>query len=115
MDHVEGHRPVQGRRWIVGLVTVRIRAIAVADRVVYNSYAIDTDHPSRPTLELDARVQDSDVDGPLLVPVPEWAIWVGVDTAKAVLPELRRRGRIVDHLGVAHLAFPTWTTHTTAN
>jgi hypothetical protein len=91
---------------------VRIRAVAVADRVVYNSYPVDFDHPSRPTLELDARVQDSDIDGPLLVPVPEWAVWVGAATAKAVIGELRRRGRIVDHLGVAHLSFPTWTNHT---
>jgi hypothetical protein len=89
---------------------MRIRAVAVVDRVVYNSYPLDTEVPSKPVLELDARCQDDDLSGPLLVPVPEWAVWVGADIARAVLPELRRRGRVVDHLGVAHLAFPTWTT-----
>jgi hypothetical protein len=31
------------------------------------------------------------------------------DVARGCLRELAARGRIVDHMGVDHIAFPTWT------
>ncbi len=33
----------------------------------------------------------------------------GSATANACLDELRAKGRLVEHLGVPHLRFPTWT------
>jgi hypothetical protein len=33
----------------------------------------------------------------------------GTDAAARCLPELKRRGRIVQWMGVAHVSFPTWT------
>jgi hypothetical protein len=65
-----------------------------------------------PTLEVDARTQEGDLDaGPLLVTVADWARMVGdADAAKACLPELRRKGRLEERMGVLHVTFPTWTT-----
>jgi hypothetical protein len=37
---------------------------------------------------------------------------VGIEAAARCLRDLERKGRIVEHLGVQHLAFPTWTTIT---
>jgi len=31
------------------------------------------------------------------------------DQARRCLADLAARGRLVDHLGVDHIAFPTWT------
>ena len=33
----------------------------------------------------------------------------GAATAAACLDELRAKGRLVEHLGVPHISFPTWT------
>jgi hypothetical protein len=33
----------------------------------------------------------------------------GIEIARPCIDELRAQGRIVDHLGVAHIAFPFWT------
>jgi hypothetical protein len=89
---------------------VRIRALSVFEGVVYHCYAADTSHPCRPTLEVDAITREGDLDsGPLLVSAADYLRMVGPDAAAACLDELRRRGRLVDHQGVTHLRFPTWT------
>ena len=91
---------------------MKIRALSVFEGVVYHCYATDLANPCRPTLEVDARTQDGDLDqGPLLVTVADYARMVGNEHAARCLPELKRRGRIVDWMGVAHVAFPTWTCH----
>ena len=89
---------------------MRIRALSVFEGVVYHCHAVDTAHPCRPTLEVDAVARTGDLDaGPLLVTLADWARMAGTDVVKRCLPELRRKRRIVEHLGVAHLSFPTWT------
>jgi hypothetical protein len=93
------------------LHTVKIRALSVFEGVVYHCHAVDVSHPCRPTLEVDALTREGDLDqGPLLVTVADYARMVGDDHARICLPELRRRGRLVEHLGVLHVSFPTWTT-----
>ena len=94
---------------------MKIRALSVFEGVVYHCYAIDTTNPCRPTLEVDARTQDGDLDaGPLLVTVADYARMAGNDAAARCLPELQRKGRIVEWMGVAHVSFPTWTSHSPA-
>jgi hypothetical protein len=88
---------------------VRILAIAVFERVVYNCVVTDPSRPGRPVLEVDAVLRDGDADGPLLLPVPQYMALVGgPDTAEPYLRELHGQGRLVRHQDVAHLAFPTW-------
>ena len=60
----------------------------------------------RPTV-----LREGDADGgPLLLSVPEYAVMAGgADVVRPCLERFRADGRIVDHLGVAHLAFPLWT------
>ncbi|MGI8755448.1 MAG: hypothetical protein ACR2MB_06220 [Acidimicrobiales bacterium] len=88
-----------------------VRALSVFEGVVYHSSLIDPDHPCRPILELEAVVRPGDVDdGPILFPLAEYVVMAGgPDRVRHCLDDLRARGRIVDHLGVAHLAFPFWT------
>jgi hypothetical protein len=91
--------------------TMRIRALSVFEGVVYHCWPVDRSNPGHPTLEVDAVLRPGDADGgPLLVSVHDYAAMVGdaVQT-RHCLDRLRRQGRIVDHLGVAHLAFPMWT------
>ena len=90
---------------------MRIRALSVFEGVVYHCYAVDANHPSRPTLEVDALTRAGDLDqGPLLITIDDWARMVGdVDRAKACVAELQARGRLVEHQGVLHVTFPTWT------
>lgn len=88
---------------------MRIRALSVFERVVYHCYATDTQHPCRPILEVEARTQPGDLDaGPLLVPVADYLRMAGV-AGRECLPELERRGRLVEHQAVTHIAFPTWS------
>ena len=95
-------------RGILGMM--KIRALSVFEGVVYHCYAVDTSNPCRPTLEVDAVTREGDLDaGPLLVSAAEYFRMVGAEAAEACLDELRRRGRLVQHQGVAHLRFPTWT------
>ena len=91
---------------------MKIRALSVFEGIVYHCTALDTSNPCRPTLEVDARTQEGDLDiGPLLVTVADWARMVGDEaTAKACLPELKRRHRLEERMGVLHVTFPTWTT-----
>jgi hypothetical protein len=92
---------------------VRIRALSVFEGVVYHCWCIDRTNPCRPTLEVDALLREGDADasaGPLLLTVSDYAAMVG-DRAQALacLDELRAQERIVERLGVAHIAFPMWT------
>ncbi len=89
---------------------MRIRALSVFEGVVYHSHAVDLSHPCRPTLEVDAVVRAGDVDdGPLHLPLAEYLVMTGAVAGRPCLDELRRRGRVVDILGVPHLRFTTWT------
>ena len=91
---------------------MRIRALSVFEGVVYHGVCIDASQPCRPTLEVDAllRLGDADAEGLPLFSAAEYAVMVGdPDEAWRCLAELRAKGRLVDHLGVAHIAFLTWT------
>jgi hypothetical protein len=90
---------------------MRIRALSVFEGIVYHCWPVDRSHPCKPTLEVEAVLRDGDADaGPLLVAVPDYIAMVGdLATARPCLEELAERGRIVDHLGVAHIAFPLWS------
>ncbi|MEZ5142438.1 MAG: hypothetical protein R2726_07950 [Acidimicrobiales bacterium] len=92
---------------------MRIRALSVFEGVVYHCWPIDRSNPCRPTLEVDALLRAGDADaeaGPLLVTVADYAAMVGDPrVARGCVDELRRKGRIVDFLGVEHVSFPTWT------
>jgi hypothetical protein len=86
--------------------------LSVFEGVVYHCHAVDTANPCRPTLEVDALTREGDLDaGPLLVTVADYARMVGGDDAVAAcLSELKRKGRLVEWMGVLHVSFPTWTT-----
>jgi hypothetical protein len=89
---------------------VRIRALSVFEGVVYHCHPIDLSNPCRPTLEVDALTREGDLDaGPLLVTVADYSRMIGPEHTRRCVEELRRKGRIVDHLGVPHVAFPTFT------
>lgn len=92
---------------------MRIRAISVFEGVVYHCWPVDLTNPGRPTLEVEAILRPGDADataGPLLLPVADYIMMLGgVEQARPYLRELAAKGRIVDHLGVDHLRFPTWT------
>ena len=90
---------------------MRIRALSVFEGIVYHCAVVDQANPCRPTLEVEAVLRPGDADdGPLLLSVPDYvALAGGPEVAGPCLRELAARGRIVDHLGVAHVAFPFWT------
>lgn len=89
---------------------MRIRALSVFEGVVYHCYAVDTQHPCRPVLEVEAILREGDADaGPLLLTVADNARMAGPEAAGHCLPELARQGRIVDWMGVAHVQFTMWT------
>lgn len=79
------------------------------ERVIYNCFVIESRHPERPLLEMDALLREGDADGPVLLPVPQFMALVGgADAAEAALRKLSAQGRIVRHQDVAHVSFPTW-------
>lgn len=88
-----------------------IRALSVFEGIIYHCALVDAANPCRPTLEVEAVVRPGDVDvGPLLLPFAEYATMAGgPERVRPCVEQLRRQGRIVDHLGVAHVAFPFWT------
>lgn len=90
---------------------MRIRALSVFERVVYHCWPVDTAHPCRPTLEVEAVLRAGDADdGPLLLTVADYVAMVGgLQVARPCLEQLAERGRIVTHLEVDHIEFPFWT------
>src|SRR5688500_9394369 len=57
---------------------VRIRALSVFEGIVYHCVCVDAARPCKPTLEVDARTMEGDLDaGPLLVTVADYARMVG--------------------------------------
>lgn len=90
---------------------MRIRVLSVFEGVVYHCWPADQSNPERPTLEVEAILRDGDADsGPLLLPVADYIVMAGgLDIARPGLDAMRAKGRLVDHLGVSHIAFPTWT------
>jgi hypothetical protein len=92
---------------------MRIRALSVFEGVVYHCWAADTTNPCTPTLEVEAILRPGDADadaGALLLPVADYLTMVGdLAVARPCLAELKAKGRISQHLGVDHLAFPLWT------
>ena len=91
---------------------MKIRALSIFEGVVYHCWCVDPTHPCRPTLEVEAILRPGDADadaGPLLLSVADYMAMIDHDTARACLDELRRKGRVVERQGVAHLTFPTWT------
>jgi hypothetical protein len=89
---------------------VRIRALSVFEGVVYHCHAIDGSNPCRPVLEVDARTGPGDLDaGPLLVTFADYARMAGGPAAvRPCVDKLRAGGRLVEWMGVLHVAFPTW-------
>ena len=91
---------------------MRIRALSVFEGIVYHCICVDPSRPCRPTLEVDARTQEGDLDaGPLMVTVADYAVMVG-DRVQLdqCLAQLRQQRRLKEHMGVLHVVFPTWTT-----
>ncbi|MDZ7675531.1 MAG: hypothetical protein U5K30_10740 [Acidimicrobiales bacterium] len=89
---------------------MRIKAMSVFEGIVYHCACLDDANPLRPTLEVEAVVRDGDVDqGPVLLPWADFVFMVGADVARECLPHFEADDRIVEHLGVKHLAFPLWT------
>jgi hypothetical protein len=92
---------------------VRIRALSVFEGIVYHCWCVDRSHPDRPTLEVEAVLRAGDADaesGPLLLSVADYIPMAGgVERAAPVLERLAAKGRIVEHLDVPHISFPTWT------
>lgn len=97
---------------------MRIRALSVFEGVVYHCWCVDPTNPCRPTLEVDALLRPGDADaesGPLLLSVADYiAMAGGMEAATPCLERLDASGRLVQHLDVDHITFPTWTTITTA-
>ena len=87
---------------------MRIRALSVFERIVYQCHCIDDSDPGRPTLEVDALLRDGDADGPLLVTVADYKRMVGFAAAAAHLPTLREAGRLTTIDRVEYLTFPIW-------
>ena len=82
--------------------------MAVFENIVYSARLLDPARDDRITLVVDAILRDGDADGPLLMPLPEVAVLIGIDNAHRLFPKYRDGGRVVDHMGVAHLSFPFW-------
>jgi hypothetical protein len=93
---------------------MRIRALSVFEGVIYHCWCVDPSQPERPTLEVDALLRPGDADaesGPLLLSIADYiAMAGGMEVAAPCLEQLSAKGRLVDHLDVAHISFPTWTT-----
>ncbi len=84
--------------------------MSVFEGIVYHSACVDPSNPHRPTLEVEAVVREGDVDdGPVLLPWADFVFMVGKAVADRCYPAFDADGRIVEHLGVKHLAFPLWT------
>ena len=93
---------------------MRVRALSVFEGIVYHCWCVDRSQPCRPTLEVDALLRPGDADaasGPLLLSTADYiAMAGGLEIAGPCIEQLDAKGRIVQHLDVAHISFPTWTT-----
>ncbi|MDH3707760.1 MAG: hypothetical protein OES57_16965 [Acidimicrobiia bacterium] len=88
---------------------MKLLATAVFEGVIYSARLVDGTNPDRLSLMVDAVLRPGDADdGPLLMPVPELAVHLTTPVARRLLPRYERDGRIVDHHGVRHVAFPFW-------
>jgi hypothetical protein len=87
---------------------VRLRALSVFERIVYQCACIDPSDPGRPVLEVDAVLREGDADGPLLVPVADFKRMIGFEATTACVGELRRAGRTEMHDGVEYVTFGLW-------
>lgn len=78
---------------------------------MYHCALVDGSNPCRPQLEVEAVIRPGDADaGPILLPVADYITMAGgAEQVRPCIDRFREAGRIVDHLGVAHLAFPFWT------
>lgn len=92
---------------------MRIRALSVFEGIVYHCWCVDPSQPCKPTLEVDALLRPGDADaesGPLLLSIADYITMAGgIEVAGPCLDQMETNGRIVEHLGVPHIAFPTWT------
>jgi hypothetical protein len=89
---------------------VIIRAFSVFEGIVYHCGLVDGTNPCRPLLEVEAVVRPGDADQGLLRPLADYVTRAGgLDAVRSCIDRFRAAGRLVDHLGVAHLAFPFWT------
>lgn len=79
--------------------------------VIYHCWPVDTSNPCNPILEVEAVIREGDADsGPLLLSVADYvAMAGGMDQVAHCLRAFEADGRIHDHLGVPHIAFPTWS------
>jgi hypothetical protein len=91
---------------------MRIRALSVFEGIVYHCWCVDPSRPCTPTLEVDAVLRPGDADsGPLLLSIADYvAMAGGPKVAAPCIEQLEAKDRIVEHLDVPHIAFPTWTT-----
>ena len=89
---------------------VRILALSVFEGVVYHCWPTDRSNPCHPTLVVEALLREGDADsGPLLLSVADYvAMAGGMKVAAPCLQVFEAEGRLVDHLGVAHISFPFW-------
>jgi hypothetical protein len=93
---------------------MRIRALSVFEGIVYHCWCVDPSRPCTPTLEVDALLRPGDADadsGPLLLSIADYvAMAGGLEVAGPCIEQLGAKDRIVEHLDVPHITFPTWTT-----
>ena len=88
---------------------MKLLATAVFESIIYSARLVDASRPDRLELVVDAVLRPGDADeGPLLMPVPELSVHLGPAASRRLFPRWRDEGRFVDHLGVAHVAFPVW-------
>ena len=87
---------------------MRILALAVFERIVYQCTCLDTSSPERPTLEVDALLRDGDADGPLLLPMADIKRMLGFSRAEHHILSFRESGRSEFRDGVEYLSFPVW-------
>lgn len=87
---------------------MRILALAVFERIVYQCTCLDTSSPERPTLEVDALLRDGDADGPLLLPMADLKRMLGFSIAEHHILSFRESGRSEFRDGVEYLLFPVW-------
>ena len=88
---------------------VRVHAITVFESVIYNCYVVDPPHRERPLLEVDAVLRPGGADEDHSSSRADvHGAGRGTSHCPAAPQGVVDPGRIVEHQGVAHIAFPTW-------